>query len=138
MYRFIEDLTSDVMFEVEGKDLAELLEQSSLALFEVICQIEKIRSEKSISIKIEAEAPEQLLHEWLSYLLTESDVNEMFFSKFEIQVFQRNRKLIAEGKAYGEAYSREKSGTVVKGITYYRFKVEKTEKGYTARVACDI
>ena len=138
MYRFIEDLTSDVMFEAEGKDLAELLEQSSLALFEVICQIEKIKSEKSISIKIEAEAPEQLLHEWLSTLITESDVNEMFFSKFEIQVFQRNRKLIAEGKAYGEAYSREKSGTVVKGVTYYGFKVEKTERGYIARVACDI
>ena len=33
-YKFVEDLTSDVMFEVEGRDLSELLEQSSLALFE--------------------------------------------------------------------------------------------------------
>ena len=138
MYRFIEDLTSDVMFEAEGKDLAELLEQASLALFEVVCQIEKIRPEGSIDIKIEAEGPEQLLHEWLATLLTEADVNEMFFSKFEIQVFQENGSLIAVGKVYGEDYSRGKSGTVVKGITYYGFKVEKTEKGYKARVACDI
>ncbi|MCK4634853.1 MAG: archease, partial [Candidatus Aenigmarchaeota archaeon] len=41
-------------------------------------------------------------------------------------------------KAFGENYSREKSGTVVKGITYYGFKVEKTDKGYKAQVACDI
>ncbi|MCD6398589.1 MAG: archease [Candidatus Aenigmarchaeota archaeon] len=79
MYKFVDDLTSDVMFVAEGKDLSELLEQASMALFDVVCQRDRITTEKSIEIKIEAENPKELVHEWLSKLLTESDANEMFF-----------------------------------------------------------
>ncbi len=137
-YRFIEDLTSDVMFEAEGSDLTELLEQSALALFDVVCQIDKVEPKESVDILVEADSPEELLHGWLSELLTESDANELFFSKFEIKVEKRDGKYVAEGKAWGEPYSQEKSGTVVKGVTYYGFKIEKTENGWKARVACDI
>jgi SHS2 domain-containing protein len=137
VYKFVEDLTSDVMFIAEGSDLAELLEQASLALFEVVCQRDNVEPKQSVNIRVEAYAPDELLHEWLSALLTESDANELFFSKFEIQV-REDGKLVAEGKAWGEPYSQEKSGTVVKGVTYYGLKVEKTENGYKAKVACDI
>ena len=137
-YKFVEDLTSDVMFEAEGKDLSELLEQASLALFDVVCQREKVDPKNFVEIEVVASDPEELLHEWLSMLLTESDVNEMFFSNFEVSVEEKNGKLIARGKAWGEPYSQEKSGTLVKGVTYYGLKVEKTDKGWKARVACDI
>jgi len=136
-YKFVEDLTSDVMFEVEARNLEELLEEAALALFEVVCQREKVEARESVEIEVEGETPEELLHNWLSALLTESDMREMFFSKFEVSV-SKNGKFAAKGKAWGEPYSQEKSGTVVKGITYYGFKVEKTESGWRARVACDI
>lgn len=138
MYEFIEDLTSDVMFIAEAPNLASLLQESSLALFDVVCQRDAVQPKESVEIRAEGKNPEELLHEWLSQLLTESDANELFFSKFEIKVSEKDGKLVAEGKAFGENYSREKSGTVVKGITYYGFKVEKTDKGYKAQVACDI
>ena len=137
-YKFIEDLTSDVMFEVEGSDLAELLRQSSLAVFDVVCQRDKVEPKESVNIRVEANSPEELLHSWLSELLTESDANELFFSKFDVKVEEKNGKYVAEGKVWGEPYSQEKSGTVVKGVTYYGFKVEKTENGWKATVACDI
>jgi len=137
-YKFVEDLTSDVMFEAEGRDLKELLEQSSMALFDVVCQREKVKPEDLIAVSVKAENPEKLLYEWLSQLLTESDANEMFFSTFEIKVSKTDNEFVAEGKIWGEPYSQKKGGTVVKGITLYGFKVEKTKKGYKARVACDI
>lgn len=137
-YKFVEDLTSDVMFEAEGKNLAELLEQASLALFEVVCQREKIKPEKFIEISAVGENPQELLHEWLSTLLTESDVNEVFFSKFDVEVKEKNGKFVASGRAWGEPYSPEKGETVVKGVTYYNFSVEKTKNGWKARVVCDI
>lgn len=137
MYRFVEDLTSDVMFIAEAPNLASLLEQSSLALFDMVCQRNNVEPKQSVDIRVEAETPDQLLHEWLSRLLTESDACELFFCKFEIKV-REDGKLVAEGKAWGEPYSQEKSGTVVKGITYYGLKVEKTKGGYKAKVACDI
>ena len=138
MYKFIEDLTSDVMFIAEAPDLASLLNESSLALFEVVCQRDKVEIKKSVEISVEAETPENILYEWLSRLLTESDANELFFSKFEVSVSKKNGVFLATGKAWGEPYSREKSGTVVKGITFYGLRVEKTGRGYKAQVACDI
>lgn len=138
MYEFIEDLTSDVMFIAEAPTLASLLEQSSLALFDVVCQRDKVEPKESVEIRAEGKNPEELLHEWLSQLLTESDANELFFSKFKIEVSEKDGKLVAEGKAWGEPYSQEKGGTVVKGVTYYNFKVEKTDSGYKASVVCDI
>lgn len=138
MYEFVEDLTSDVMFIVEAPDLASLLVESAKALFDVVCQRSKIEANESVEIRAEGENPEELVHEWLSELLTESDSEEMFFSKFEVKMGEKDGKLVAEGKAWGEPYSQEKSGTVVKGVTYYKFSVKKTEKGYRASVVCDI
>ncbi|MCD6477433.1 MAG: archease [Candidatus Aenigmarchaeota archaeon] len=138
MYKFVDDLTSDVMFVAEGKNLAELLEQASMALFEVVCQRDKVEPKEFIEIKVEADSPRELVHEWLSKLLTESDINEMFFSKFDVEVEKKDGKLIARGKAWGEPYSPEKGETVVKGVTYYNFSVEKTKDGWRAKVVCDI
>ncbi len=138
MYEFIEDLTSDVMFVAEAPDLASLLEESARALFDVVCNRKAVEPKENVRIVVEAETPEKLLYEWLSRLLTESDSNELFFSEFQVSVSEQDGKLVARGEALGEPYSQEKSGTVVKGITLYGFEVEKTEKGYRARVACDI
>lgn len=125
------------MFEAEGKNLAGLLNQASLALFEVVCQIKKVKPKKAIQLKLEAKNESELVHNWLDLLLSESDANEMFFSKFSIKV-TKGKKLTATGKASGEPYSRAKSGTVVKGVTYYKFKVRKTKNGYKAIVVIDI
>lgn len=138
MYKFIEDLTSDVMFVAEAPDLASLLEESGKAVFDVVCQRTKIREKVSVAVKAEGHDAGKLLYNWLSQLLTESDAQELFFSRFEIAVKKVGDKYVAEGRAFGEPYSQEKGGTVVKGVTLYGFKVEKTKNGYRARVACDI
>lgn len=137
-YKFVDKITSDVMFEAGGKDLSELLEQSGLALFEIVCQIKKVKPKKGVSIKLKAKNEEELVHDWLSALLTTSDSEEMFFSEFKVKVSEKKGEFKVKGKAYGEKYSQEKSGNLVKGITYYNFKVEKTKKGYKATVVVDI
>ena len=126
------------MFEAEAKDLAKLLEQASLALFDIVCQRKNVFSKKKIKVKAEGENEQELVYNWLSMLLSESDARELFFSKFKIKVQKKAKKLAAEGQVWGESYSPEKSGTVVKGVTYYDFKVSKTAKGYKARVVVDI
>ena len=138
MYKFVEDLTSDVMFIAEATNITKLLEECGKAIFDVVCQRELVKPKEFIEIHVKGENPEELLYEWLSALLTESDANELFFSKFEIEVEEKNGVLFLKGKALGEPYTPEKSGTVVKGVTYYNFKVEKNENGYRASVVCDI
>jgi SHS2 domain-containing protein len=136
-YRFVDDLVSDVMFEAEAESIGSLLEQSSAAMFSVICDIEKI--EPSVLFEIEVSGGDELdlLFGFLCKLLSESEIRGLFLSSFSVRV-KTGTGLTAVLTAGGEPISREKGGTVVKGITLYGFSVEKTEAGYKARVAMDI
>jgi SHS2 domain-containing protein len=137
-YKFLDDLTSDVMFEAYGETFEQLLENAALATFSVICDIEKVKPEKSVRIEVSGESEEELLHHWLCELIAQSEINDTFFSRFEIQEFSLDSGYTLTAIARGEPISQERSGTVVKGVTYYGFRVEKTDKGYVARVSLDI
>ena len=134
-FKFIEDLTSDVMFEAYGNDLKELFENSATALFNVICKIDKVKTIKSLNVEIEGDNLKELLINWLQELIALVDIKEMFFSKFEILEVSEKR---LKAKIYGEKISPEKGETVVKAVTYHNFKLEKNKKGYLVRVVFDI
>ena len=134
-YRHIDDLTSDVMFEAYGKSLKELFTNSAIAMFEVICQINKIRPKDSRMVEVKAENASELLYRWLSELIALVDTEEMFFSKFEIIEIDETH---VRARCFGEPITPEKGETVVKAVLFYKFKLEKTEKGYIARFGCDI
>ena len=134
-YKFIDDLTSDVMFEAYGKDLKEVFANAAEAMFTVICHIKKVRPEKSIVIEAEAENAGKLMIAWLQELIAAVDTEGMFFSKFDIQEISEKH---VKAKCWGEPVSPEKGGTVVKAVTYYKFLFEKAAQGYKTRVAMDI
>jgi len=134
-FKFIEDLTSDVMFEAYGKDLKELFVNSAFALFSVICKIDKVKASKKVLVNVKGSNSEELLINWLQKLIALVDINEMFFSKFEIIEISDSK---LKAKVYGEKISASKGKTVVKAITYYKFKLEKVKDKYIARVSCDI
>lgn len=134
-YKFLDDLTSDVMFEAYGKTFEELLGNAAEAMFSVICDIKKVKPKTTIKIKIISESTEKLLHNWLSTLLTQSEIKGLFLSHFKVDK-------IIKGTLYatasGEKISPEKGGTLVKGVTYYGFEVKKLDKGCQARITLDI
>lgn len=137
-YRFL-DITSDVMFEAYGKNFEELLENSALAMFSVICEVDKIKPLNIINIKVSAKNQEMLLYSWLSELLTQSEINELFFSRFKVEeLLEKRGELYLCGVAKGENMSVEKGRTLVKGVTYYKAGIEKTESGYKTKVTLDI
>ena len=137
-YNFLDDLTSDVMFEAYGQTLTEVFELSAEAMFSVICDLSKIEKIKSFSIKVSANEDQQLLYEFLSTLLTESEIRGLFLKEFHVKYKRKKNKSILITKVFGEKISPEKGGTVVKGITYYGLKLEKNENGYRVQVAMDI
>ncbi len=134
-YKFIDDLTSDVMFEAYGKDLKELFENSAEALFSVICEIKQVKPKKGLYLEVGGRDLKDLMFNWLQELISLVDTEEMFFSRFEIQEIDEKH---LKARIWGEPISPGKSGTLVKGVTYYSFRVEKAGKGWKARVACDI
>jgi SHS2 domain-containing protein len=134
-YKFIDDLTSDVLFEAYGKDLKELFANAASALFSVICQIEKIRPKLKRGVEVAGGNAKELMFNWLQELISLVDTEEVFLSKFEISEIS-NKHLKA--KCYGEGITKGKGGTLVKGVTYHKFGIEKTDKGYKVTVSLDI
>jgi SHS2 domain-containing protein len=137
-YEFL-DITSDVMFRAYGNDESELFENSAKAMFSVISEIDSVRPEKVVEISVKGDGLEELMFEWLSHLLTESEIEEMFFSEFVVEeISKKDAGFTLKGRALGEDATVEKGGTLVKGVTYYGFKIEKKEDKYVATVTLDI
>lgn len=134
-YKFIEDLTSDVMFDAYGKDLKELFQNAAEAMFSVICNLKKVKAEQTSKVEVKGKNVEDLMLNWLQSLIAMVDTEEMFYSKFKVLEIDE-KHCIAE--VSGESVSREKGGTVVKAVTLYKFKLEKTKEGYKVRVSLDV
>ncbi len=134
-YRFVDDLTSDVMFEAHGKDLREVFENAAEAMFSVICSMDKVSHSNEVDVTVHARDAEELMINWLQELIGLVDTESMFFSKFRVtEIDEKHLK----AKIYGEDMKPEKGETVVKAVTYYKYKFQKTKKGYLARVSLDI
>ncbi len=137
-YEFL-DITSDVMFRAYGANEAELFINAGRAMFNVICEIESVKPEKEVQITVFAEGVEELLFEWLSRLLTESEIEEMFFSEFRVdEIREKDGHHTLTGRALGEDATVEKGATLVKGVTYYGLKIEEKNDKLAATVTLDI
>ena len=84
-YKFLDDLTSDVMYEAYGKDLKELFSNAALALFEVISDISNVNPKLIKKVELKAENLEELMIAWLQELIARVDTDMMFFSEFDIE-----------------------------------------------------
>jgi len=134
-YKFIDDLTSDVLFEAYGNSLEELFVNAALGLFSVICQLGKINPKVSKEVEVRGKDVKDLMFNWLQELISLVDIEEMFFSKFKIT---RISETHLKAECCGEGITKGKGGTLVKGVTYHKFGVEKTKGGYKAVVSLDI
>ncbi|MFC1723743.1 archease [Nanoarchaeota archaeon] len=134
-YKFLDKITSDVMYEAYGPDLKSLFENAAEALFTIVCKIDQVEPKKEIKMEVEGDDVEDLMINWLQYLIASVDIEEMFFSKFKVVEIDE-KHLVAY--AYGEDVVPEKGETVVKAVTYHQYKFEKLPEGYKVRVSFDI
>jgi len=134
-YKFLDQIKSDVMFEAYGKTKKELFENAAEALFGVICKIKQVKPKETEEFQIKANNLEDLMLNWLQALIAIVDTEEKFFSKFEIEEITETK---LKAKLKGEPIKPELGETVVKAVTMYNFKLEKTKQGYKTTVSLDI
>ena len=133
-YKFF-DHTADVMFEAYGKNLKELFENAALALFSVICKTSEVKQKDSDEYEFKAGNAEELMINFLQGLIAIVDIEQKFFSKFDVEEIDESHLIV---KCYGEPIRPELGETVVKAVTYYKYKFEQTKKGYMVTVSLDI
>jgi SHS2 domain-containing protein len=137
-FKFLEKIaTADVAFEAYGNTLAEAFSNAALAMFEVQTDTEKVKPTISKDIELVSENKESLLFDWLSELIYLRDIDNMFFSKFDIKI-EKNEKFKLSGKIYGEKIEGHELRTEVKGVSYQMMKIEEKAKEYKVRVILDV
>ena len=133
-FRIVEDLTSDVMFKAYGKTEGELLENSARALFNIMCETKEVENKKKIEVEVEGESLGDLLYNWLSRVLGESEINNMFFMDVKCQIEDSKLKAVL----FGNDSNPENGKVHIKAITMYKFEVKEDREGFEATVSCDI
>lgn len=140
MFKFLEH-TADVGIEAEEKDLEKVFEEIALGMFEVMTDTKKVEKKIKKEIKVDSEDLQALLYDFLEKFLILHDTENLMFSKFNVKKIKKeNSKWNLECEAWGEEFDSEKheDRTLVKAVTYHEMKIEKTNKGWKAKVILDI
>ena len=130
--------TADVKFEAFGITLRDLFRNSALAMCNAMYESESVQEKESVKIELQAQSLEQLLHKFLEEILFQIDTKQMLFREFRLIVDEKQNKLQAE--LVGEAIDAEKHTikTIVKGVSWHQFELEKTAQGWKATVVVDV
>ena len=129
--------TADLGLRARAADLDTLFVETARALFSAVVEnLDAIRPEQKVDVRIEGDEREFLLFDWLNELLYQHDTQHLVFGRFEVRV----GKTGLEGSAWGEPFdpARHGVGHEVKAITYHGLKVEQTNDGWLAEVIVDI
>ncbi len=135
-YKYI-DHTSDLGVEIYGKDLPELFSNGLFTIFDNILDLDKVEIKETRKIELSSSTLDELLIDWFRELLF-IFATEYFIAKELKQIKIENNKLSAE--IAGEIFDvkRHQIKIEIKTPTYHMFKIQKSDKGYTATVIFDV
>ena len=135
-YEFI-DQTADIGIRVYGKDLKELFANAAFAMFDIIADLEGMKTSVTVEIRKDAPNREELLIIWLDELLYNFYTKGLIFSKFEILELDDNRiSAKAVGRHIGENKNRLK--TEIKAATYHELKIENKDNLWQTQLIFDV
>ncbi len=142
-YRFLEGLTmADVAFEATGKTLEEMFASAADAIMNTqVKDLKKIEPKLEKSFEIRAADEERLLHDFLQELIFLKDAERLLFREYKLKIAKAGTKgYVLSAKAKGEPLDMKKHELLVdvKAVTWNKFKVEKTAKGWKAVAIIDV
>jgi SHS2 domain-containing protein len=124
-FRFHEH-TADITIECWAPTIAEAFEEAAKATFEVILDTTTVAPLESVEVSVQGVDFEELLVEWVGTLISLIDINNQFYSRFEIiDISPQLDGFSLRGKAFGESidFDRHIARTEVKAMTYADMKI---------------
>ncbi|MHA2065257.1 MAG: archease [Candidatus Thorarchaeota archaeon] len=122
------DHTADITVECWARTLEQAFEEAALGTLEVILDSSTVQPIESISVSVQGIDLEELLVEWIGYIIALIDINTQFYSKFEVQEISQNVEgFTLNGCVWGEAIDLERhdTRTEVKAMTYADMSIEQ-------------
>jgi len=124
-FRF-HDHTADITIECWAPTLESAFEEAALATFEVILDSSTVTPIESVEIETRGYDIEELLVEWIGYLIALIDITNRFYSKFEVDDISKHaEEYVLKGRAIGETidFDKHDTRTEVKAMTYADMKI---------------
>lgn len=141
-YQFLEDIaTADIAFEAWGNNLEKTFLAAADATMNVMIEeLDSIQPIETRKIRLENEALDMLLFDFLQELIYWKDSEKLMLRIKEIGIREENKHHFLEADALGEKLDPERhhQRVDVKAVTLHRFRLEKTEEGWKASVILDI
>jgi len=126
---------ADIGVVGRGATLEESFEAAARATFAVMCDLDAVRPERSVTLDFEEADIELALVRWLNLLLGLAHEQGLVFSRFWIERDGVNWR----GGASGEPWRRDlERGVEVKGATLTMLEVKQDRDGWLARCVVDV
>jgi SHS2 domain-containing protein len=135
-YEYI-DHTADLGIRGYGKTFLDALIHVAQGMFAAIHDLKYVDAVESRPVDITAATAEDLVVQYLSYLLYLHDAEKFITKEYQIQVNDSNRIL---GTLRGERFNPDKHYILdeVKAVTYHQLQVEQIDQGWMIQVICDL
>ncbi len=139
-YKYLEH-EADFGILASGNTVEEAFGEGAKAMFNLMVDLKEVKPRKHISIECDAGDVAGLFVEFLNKILTEKDVQEMFFSEFNVkEVFIKNGQFHLKATITGEPMDLKKHGvkTEVKAATYSGLKYFEKDKKHFVQCVVDV
>ena len=129
--------TADIAIRVYGKDLKELFINAAFGMFDIIADLEGLKSSVSIEVNLKAPSKEELLVSWLDELLYNFYTKGIIFFEFDASFLNEEQLMVkAYGRHIGENRNRLK--TEIKAATYHDLNIRQSGEGYSVDIVFDV
>ena len=129
--------TADIGIRAYGRTLKELFENAAFAMFDVVADLEGLKTSVTQNFELKADNYEELLIVFLDELLYTFYTKALIFSKFDIEELNENFiRAKAHGRPIGENRNRLKAE--IKAATYSDLEIKKAADGYSVEIIFDV
>ena len=129
--------TSDIAIRVYGKDTKELFENAAYGMFDILADLEGIKTSISIDVNVKAPSKEELLVSWMDELLYNFYSKNIIFSVFNINKI-KDTELSAKAGGQHVGNNRNRLKKEIKAITYHDLNIKETPSGLTVEIVLDV
>jgi SHS2 domain-containing protein len=135
-YRLI-DHTGDLGIVVTAPDKPTLFVHAARAMFDLLCDTERVNLGVAEAVHAEGRTPAELLRNWLAVLHTRHCVHHMLYDDFTITDLGDTHLM---GFAIGEPYDPERHEILreIKAVTHHQLEFRQTLTGCEAQVIFDL
>ncbi len=130
---------ADVGLTVSGETLEQIFADAAAGLMEIMVDPGGLEERKKLALEIEEDSLEELFYSWLSELIYIKDARDFLMKHCRLKIRKNSRyKLKADLVGDNIDPKRQVLKIDVKGVTYYRFRIEKINDTWQGEVVFDL